>query len=254
MITHHVDDPAWQNAIVTGFYTPDYQPLAIKFSDNLQAHGVPHVLYDVPKAAWARAILLKPQIVARAMADHPGATVILMDIDCLISSTVAPVADFNGDISLFVGVRFKKAVGKKRTRLRVLPSSRIIAWKPTPKSRALLDNWASFCEEHQADVPQTDDEQILMLAIGKTAGLAVNVIEGRYSARDPQYALPDSVVIHHSAHNQKLERSFKYRFKKIKRRVISTLIGRPYPAPKFRVGNDTGSTTEEPPVSSAANT
>jgi hypothetical protein len=252
MIAHHVDDPAWQNAIVTGFFTPDYEPLATSFSGNLKAHGVPHVLYDVPKSAWANAILLKPQIVARAMADYPGSTVILMDIDCLIRDSLAPMTEFNGDISLFVNVRFKKALGKKRTRLRVLPSSRIIAWKATAKSQDLLANWGALCEKYLPDVPNTDDEQILMMAIGKTEGLAVNVIETRYSALDPQYALPESVVIHHSAHNVALEKTFKHRFKKMKRRLISTLIGRPYPAPKFRVGDDGAAAADVPPSAPVA--
>lgn len=244
MIIHTVDDPAWKNAVVTGFFTPDYFPLADAFSQNLIQHGIPHTLYNVPSAAWAEAILLKPRIVKLAMEDHPESTVILMDIDCILSDTLAPALAFLGDLSLFMGVRFKKAFGKKRTRLRVLPSSRIIAWKATAKSMELLDNWERLCALHLSDVPNTDDEQLLMLAIGRTPSVAVNIIDGRYAAQDPQYALKDAIVIHHSAHNGMLERSFRYRFKAVKRRVISRMIGRPYPAPKFRVGNDGGAPSQ----------
>jgi hypothetical protein len=233
MIINHVDDPAWRNGIVTGFFTPNYKPLAESFSSNLKAFGVPHVLYDVEQSAWEQAILLKPRIVARAMNDYPGATVILMDIDCVISDTLAPVLEFSGDVSLFVGVRFKRRFGNKRVRMRVLPSSRILVWRPTPHARQLLANWATLCSEHNTADPQIDDEQILMKAIGNTPGVAVHIIEQKYSARDPQYAVLDSVVIHHSAHQVSLDRSISSRFRKAKRAVISKIIGRPYPAPKY---------------------
>lgn len=245
MIVHHVDDLAWKNAIVTGFFTPDYFPLAEAFSKNLKEHGVPHVLYNVPQKAWEQAILLKPKIVDLAMQDYPDKAIILMDIDCILRGPIRPVLDFNGDISLFMGVRFLRRFPHKRTSLRVLPSSRIIAWNPTPAAKCLVSNWSRLCEETHTDDPDNDDEQILMMAIGTTAGLSVNIIDGRYSARDPKYARPDAVIIHNSVHNAVLARGAKMRIRAFKRKLISRILGRPYPGPRRRIANDSGAVGAE---------
>jgi hypothetical protein len=240
MIVHHVDDPAWQNAIVTGFFTPDYFPLADAFSENLKRFGIPHILYNVPQKAWEQAILLKPQIVDLAMQDFPDRTIILMDIDCIIMAPIDPVLAFNGDVSLFMGVRFLRRFTQKRTSMRVLPSSRIIAWRPTPMAKVLLANWGRLCEEANSNEPDNDDEQILMMAIGITAGVSVTIIDGRYSARDPHYARKDAVIIHDSAHNAVLSNTAKIRLRNIKRTFLSRLLRRPYPSPRRRIANDGG--------------
>ncbi|MBS0232541.1 MAG: hypothetical protein JSR99_03535 [Proteobacteria bacterium] len=232
MITHHVDAHEWKHAIVTGFYTPDYEPLAISFSENLKAHGIPHALYDVPKSAWEDAILLKPTIVSRAMADYPGATIILMDIDCVLSDTIAPLLSFHGDISLCLWARFKFNYGSSKSRLRVLPSSRVVAFKPSEAAANLLKNWSALCRRYKDSDIQTDDEQILMLALGATDNLAINNLDRRFIARDPGYATPHTVVLHHSAHGQAMRHSHKRKLKVLKRKLISILIGRPYPVRK----------------------
>src|SRR5690349_17002520 len=92
--------------IVTGFFTPDYAELGASFAANLRTHAVPHHLYAASASAWQNAILLKPQIVLRAMADYPGRTVVLMDIDCYLTGPMDPILAFQGDVSLFVGVRY----------------------------------------------------------------------------------------------------------------------------------------------------
>ncbi|WP_414463384.1 hypothetical protein [Hyphomicrobium sp. DY-1] len=229
MITHHVDDPRWNDAIVTGFFTPDYEPLAIAFSQNLVAHGVPHMLYDVPASAWENAILLKPMIVSRAMSDNPGKTIILMDIDCVISGDIADAARFEGDMSLCLWARFKFNYGSNKSRLRVLPSSRIIAFKQTAPAKTLIENWSTLCAQYKRTSVQTDDEQILMLALGVTDGLSINNIHKRFIARDPEYATPESVILHYSAHGKTMALTNAKRLKTLKRRLLTALLGRPYP-------------------------
>ena len=126
--------------IVTGFYTPNYALLAAKFAANLENFAVPHSLYPVPASAWENAILLKPQIVKRAMTAFPGTTVVLMDIDCRLRGPIDPIADCIGDVSLFVGVQHD-ARAKKGARLRVVPSSRVMVCRQTPGMHRLLENW-----------------------------------------------------------------------------------------------------------------
>jgi hypothetical protein len=222
--------------VVTGFYTPDYAGLADEFADGLDAFQVPHHLYPVDQSAWENAILLKPQILRRAMRDFPTKTVVLMDIDCRIRGHIAPIIPFNGDISLFMGVRYHPKSRKKSARLRVLPSSRVIVCRHTPATEKLLRNWEALCRAQDPARPEKDDEQLLMQAIGTTEGLALNIIDKRYSGRDPRDAPPDAVIIHHSAHDTVRAANEPRRYlKHLKRHLIGRIVGKPYKEWKYGI-------------------
>jgi hypothetical protein len=195
---------------------------------NLDAHNVPHHLYAMPQGSWNQATLLKPTIVERAMADHPDKTIILMDIDCVLSSTADPIALSSGDVSLFVGIKFSK--GRKS----VVPSSRVIMWRQTNKARELAANWRALCAAYEPNAEERHDEESLMQAIVMTEGMALGIIDKRYSGRDPIDAPTDAVIVHHSAHDASriLGKPRSY-VKHLRRQIIGRIIGKPYKQWKY---------------------
>jgi hypothetical protein len=220
--------------IVTGFYTPNYAPLAAKFSANLDDVGVPHHLYAVDKRpSWHSAILLKPTIVDRAMRDFPDMTIILMDIDCELAATVAPVALSSSDVSLYVGVSFLPTI-KRSHQLRVMPSSRVIMWRQTRAARALVANWRKLCVAAEPTAARRGDEELLMQAIAMTEGLNVGIIDRRYAGHDPSEAPDGAVVVHHSAHDASrvMNEQRKY-MKNLRRQIVGWIVGKPYKQWKY---------------------
>jgi hypothetical protein len=128
------------------------------------------------------------------MQGFPGRTIILMDIDCDVIGPIYPVLECATDISLFIGVGIDPR-REEGLRVRALPSSRIIVWRPTAGARRLLDTWEALCQE-QITSPILNDEQLLMQAIGATAGLTLTVIDPRYAARNPWDHPPGAVIVH----------------------------------------------------------
>ncbi|WP_414462371.1 hypothetical protein [Hyphomicrobium sp. DY-1] len=225
-----------QAHIVIGFYTPNYERLAVAFAKNLDQHAIPHHLYAVPASAWNNAILLKPQIIKRALQDFPGKTVVLMDIDCNLLGPIAPVVGFHGDISLYMGVRYHPKARKKSLRLRVLPSSRVILCHNTPNTNALIDTWQRLCADQDPARPEKDDEQLLMEAIGTTHGLALNILDKRYSGRDPLDAPKDAVITHYSAHDSfRTANEPRRQIKHLKRQFVGWIVGKPYKQWKYGI-------------------
>jgi hypothetical protein len=184
--------------IVTGFFTPDYAPLARRFGEALTKHAIPHMLYNWCQREWGKAILDKPLVVQRAMQDFPGRTVVLMDIDCEIRGPIAPIVECAGDICLFIGVGINPE-REKGLRMRAIPSSRIIVFRPTDGAHRLVGTWQRLCQQQAAGTPITDDEQLLMRAIGATEGLTLTILDRRYSARNPWDAPEGAVIIRHTA-------------------------------------------------------
>jgi|RhiMethySRZTD1v2_1073278.scaffolds.fasta_scaffold846012_3 hypothetical protein len=75
--------------LVTGWFTPNYRPLAEAFAANLSEHGAPFHLFAKPSlGAWNTR--RKPAVVLEAMDAYPGKTVVLMDVDCRLRATSSP--------------------------------------------------------------------------------------------------------------------------------------------------------------------
>jgi hypothetical protein len=190
--------PASGSYVVAGFFTPNYRPLARRFAEALTKHAIPHILYSWRQCDWGKAILDKPLVVRRAMQNFPGRTVVLMDIDCEIRGPIEPVIECSGDISLFIGVGINPD-REKGLRMRAIPSSRIVVFRPTDGAYRLVDTWQLLCQQQAAGTPIADDEQLLMRAIGATEGLTLTILDRRYAARNPWDAPEGAVVIHHTA-------------------------------------------------------
>ncbi len=175
------------SCVAVGFYTPDYEPLARALEVSLGAQGMPHRFYCVPPTDWLGATRMKPVIVQRAFRDYPGSTLILMDVDCIVRGAIAPMLDFSGDVALYLATR-----RKGRRSIRTTASSRIIAFRPTPKAMALVASWQGYCAR------DLGDEQALMFAIASTAGLSVSQMDVAYAAREHDRVGSDAVIVHKS--------------------------------------------------------
>jgi hypothetical protein len=116
--------------LVTGWFTEDdvYRPLAEAFAFSLSEHGAPFHLWAKPAlGTWNTR--RKPEAVLETMDAHPGKTVILMDVDCIVQGSIAPVAEFAGDVGGICAIA--RNVAKVRHWLAFETSSRVKAFRPT---------------------------------------------------------------------------------------------------------------------------
>jgi hypothetical protein len=65
--------------LIVGSYTSGQAEQARRCSDELCSYGIPHHIYAYPHNPR------RPEVAARAMADHPTRTIVLMDVDCQVN-------------------------------------------------------------------------------------------------------------------------------------------------------------------------
>jgi len=215
-------NPAAGRHLVVGFFTPNYRRLAEAFAANLKTHRQPFHLYAVPAVTrWEDATLKKPEIVLRAMADYPERTLILMDVDCTLHADISELADDAGDITLNV-----KAWRQARVFPHACASSRMIAFRPTPKARELAERWKRFNSEYGA----RNDEASLTLALSRTMGLTITTMPGVAGADEAVFERHPCVT-HDSAHTSIIgrpNRTFSRSLKRWKRAAFKAITGSDY--------------------------
>jgi hypothetical protein len=127
----HVED--W---LVTGWFTPDYRPVAEVFAGNLSHCGVPFHLFARSKLSPGWDTTQKPSVVLDAMDAYPGRSIALLDVDCLVRGDPAPVTRIgNADVGI---VAIARDVGKGETPrhwLQFETSSRVMVFHPTEGAR-----------------------------------------------------------------------------------------------------------------------
>ena len=180
--------------LVTGFFTPDYFPLADGLGRNLAQHGISHHLYAREKrqGEWGRQTLRKPSILQAARRDHAGSALILMDVDCRLRGDISPMLDTVGDIAFPLG---QKAAKSGRA---LMPGTRVLLVRPTPVADTFLALWNDKC---RLDIqPVGTDEIRLQLAIEDSAGrFAFAVLPRKFVGIKLRKATPDDVIVHDSA-------------------------------------------------------
>jgi hypothetical protein len=182
--------------LVTGWFTPNYQPLAAAFAANLMEHGVPFHLYaKTAVAGWNTR--RKPAVVLEAMDAYPGKTVVLMDVDCTVTGDMAPVADVKGDVGIVVIARNMRRGKRWAHWLSVECSSRVVVFRPTVGARAFAQAWADTIERSTVD----HDEHSMAWAYLSSPSIHFDYIDQRYSAREIG-RIPDAVIEHDSAHDE----------------------------------------------------
>jgi len=215
--------------IVTGFYTPDYRPLAERLSRQLDAVGAscrfyPHQI----DGGWDRQLMAKPLIVIRAMCDFPDQTIVLMDVDCEVRAPILDLDTISGDVALAWRSKVS-AVGRANN----WPSSRVVVFRQTDGARALANNWLRRCRVAEQATRhrkvKLDDELMLSAAVSQTEGVSVQILPDRFAAHEDDEAPEDAVIVHQSAHDKvRTAWTFQKRMKAARRRLISKITGRDY--------------------------
>ena len=222
--------------VVVGFYTPNYAEIAEDFRRNLQDKAIPHHLYSVDRIGetWIGETLRKPSIVLRAMEDHPGKSIILMDVDCSVRGPLEPLLT-DADVALRLIHRRQKCSRA---------SSVVVVFHPTEAARRLAENWKRKCDDQIARVRSMrigrrrimsrhlaiDDEVLLLDALLSTPDLTIrNIQSDRLS----------EIVGHNSAHDQfappqKMVAAAKAALKAGRRRLVEIIVRQPYEEWKYR--------------------
>lgn len=224
--------------IVAGFYTPDYAELAANLTANLDQFSIPHHFYAVSKIGetWMAQTLRKPEIALRAMDDHPGKSIILMDVDCTVRGPLDPLPTESDVTAYIFTVRSKR-------RIKSCTSSRVIVLRPTERTRQMLRLWHDKCTALNSKIAQMrigksqiasnaitqdDDETLLIRAIAETPGLTISMLPLAYSGSAP--ADDETALVTHDSARRKADRTRHgpSLIKRIRRKIIEGIIGKPY--------------------------
>ena len=182
--------------LVTGWFTPDYRPLAEAFAANLAEHSAPFHLFAKPQlGGWDTSP--KPAVVLEAMDLYPGKTLVLMDVDCIVRGDIAPVTQIRGDVGVTVIARNTRKGRRWSHSLLVEASSRVVVFRPTAGARAFAQAWADEIE--RSTIRQ--DENSMAWAYLSSPGVRFDYIDQAYSGREAG-TVPDAVIVHNSAHDE----------------------------------------------------
>jgi hypothetical protein len=208
-----------ESYLATGFFTPDYQPLAERFSANLSTYGVPHHLYAIEPKDWHGATLTKPACVAWARRDYPAATIVSMDVDCRVRGSIAAASAIAAD----VGINFSGRIRERRPLL--FPSTRVTVWRSTDNAKKLLDKWSSFCGASKV----RNDEILLMQAILDTPGVAIETLAWPYRGNESSDSSEHAVIVHESAHAKVMpKQQLKRALRAMRHRLFEQITGTSY--------------------------
>ena len=217
--------------LVTGWFTEDdvYRPLAEAFAFSLSEHGAPFHLWAKPAlGTWNTR--RKPEVVLEAMDAYPGKTVVLMDVDCVLSGNIAPVTQIHGDVGIVVIARNVRRKRRWAHWLSVECSSRVVVFRPTDGARVFAQTWADQIERSHVN----HDEHSMAWAYLSSPGVRFDYIDQAYSGRETG-TVPDAVIVHDSAHDEqrraergpikRVLRAFERRFLRTGRTRSSRLKG-----------------------------
>ena len=214
--------------IVTGFFTPDYYPLAVALAKNLENWRTSFHLYacDKQQGGWVSQTLRKPSILKRARIDYPARTIILMDVDCSIRGDISGILDVKADIAVPMG---RKPM-KNGTALK--PGTRVVLVRPTPMVDEFLEAWDLKC---RLDIrPVENDEIRLQMAIEDSAGkFAFAILPSRYTGMELRKAKTSDVIVHDSARDEarflgSFHKSLKVALRNSRNSAYRWITGREY--------------------------
>lgn len=184
--------------VVTGFFTPNYRPLAESLAKDLAATGNPHHLLAREKgsATWRNVVHWKPEIVLEVMDLYPDRSVILMDVDCSVRGPLAPMLDFNGDISARAKLRLTSHIWPFRKKTVLHISSRSMVFRQNDRVRKFLADWRD--ELRTATYYQGGCEMAMRFVIMRSTGLAFCPMDAKYSGLEVDAASEEAIVVHSS--------------------------------------------------------
>lgn len=200
--------------IVVGWFTPDYRPLAEAHAKRLSAHGAAHHLFAKVKGTsegWSTR--RKPSIVREAMALYPDCTIVLMDVDCIVSGDISPIVNGAHDVGISV-------IGRDKPRKKVISvscSSRVVVFRPTIGALAFVDEWQRRVDASD----RMNDEHALAWAYLACGGVSFAYLDQRFAGWEVSAEIDGAVVTHDSAHERSRDiRSLRDAVKALERRFL----------------------------------
>jgi hypothetical protein len=204
--------------IVCGWFTPDYRPLAEKFAANLAEQNAPFHLWAKPKSSRGWNTWAKPAVALEAMDAYPGATVILMDTDCIVSGDLSPLAAASGDVAITVKARQMRVLPGFHKRTTLKTSSRVVVFHPTKGARAFALEW----ERRLKSATYGGDEPSMLMAWLQCQDISFHMLDPRYAGDETDVAVPDAIIRHHGAHGRTKGSAVGNLLKTIERRWLRT--------------------------------
>jgi hypothetical protein len=177
------------NWIVSGFFTPDYRPLAQGLAASLDKVGDPYHFFATEKrpGGWEANTMAKAQAVATAMAAHPGRMILFLDVDTEVVGSMAPLAaTFTGD----VGIRFRPKRRKGRLWMTVRSSTLVL--NATEGARRFVARWI---EEGRNAPPGEIDQTTFALAMVASDGVRFEPLALKWCAMDDDH-IDGAIVVH----------------------------------------------------------
>lgn len=179
--------------VTCAWYTPDYAYWAERLRANLDDLGEPHDIVEVEKnpGGWEANTMRKPGQVLAAMMRHSTKTIIFLDVDCEVLSSLSELASTSrADIHLLFRC---KMMGNGLPRMTARSGTIVI--RPTELAKSFVKNWR---ELNFAAPSGSVDQRTLPAAIVKTTGLAVGMLDNRYCAV-PSDNVERPIILHSSA-------------------------------------------------------
>lgn len=178
--------------IVYGWCTPDYDHWCRRLMADLDRLGEAYHFDEVARVdgGWERQTLQKPVCVAAAMKRWPDRTIILLDVDCSVRKSLAPLARISGDVGLNM-----KPWRSKRASVYLGVRSGTMVFRPTERARHLVSEW---CALSLAAPPGAVDQHTLPQAMARVPMLAVTQLETTWCAT-PGDGVDDPAILHDSA-------------------------------------------------------
>jgi hypothetical protein len=202
--------------LVTGWFTPNYRPLAERLAANLTEYHAPFHLRAKPKAGAGWNTWRKPSVVIETMDAYPGKTVVLMDTDCIVRGDLAPMAEFAGDVSLTVKVRLMRVVPGFHKRIVFKTSSRVVVFRPTDGARAFAAEWERLCKS----ATYGGDEPSMAWAYLQRPEVSYHNLDPRYAGDEVGNEVSDAVICHYGAHGRTKSSRLGNALKEIERRYF----------------------------------
>lgn len=200
--------------LVSGWFTPDYRPLAQRLAGQLTSFGAPYHFLSVEKTGtWDREVFRKPSMVLQAMQAYPQAVVVFMDVDCEIVGPIEGATHGQADVSCYLDV---KKLGRRQLGNM---SSRVMVLRPAPGAIRWVEAWVQAARE---ETTESSEEPAMMVAMSRSPGSTWSMLDARYAGREVTSGQgTDVAIVHDSAHEQSnLFRRMNRRLKTLRRSIL----------------------------------
>lgn len=213
--------------LVVGFFTPNYEPAARAFAQNLIDNRISHHLYARPivEGDWYSQTRQKPAVLAQARRDHPDENLVFMDVDCRVRGDISGILNTRGDVVM----RTKGTA--KGTQRALKPTTRVMLVRPTHGSDAFISAWEASCRS--AGAGQSAEFMLIHAMSDSPEIYSIGTLPIRLAGIELHDALPDAVIVHDSIRDPSrpgwaLRRGFQRYFRAVRNAAYRLTTGKSY--------------------------